>query len=79
NRTRQQLRTFLPPGEPQRSQVVQYLAGALAREAEQHPQLLARIDGESAASSPIAEVFKRYGFFLISRGLFHRGTAVPRK
>lgn len=73
-RTGQQLLTFLPDAEPQRTEVRETLARVLADfAAPGSPVFLTRIDGTQPDASDWAPWFVSAGFVATSRGLLHRG------
>jgi ATP-dependent Lhr-like helicase len=75
------LLTFLPGEEPERGQALGALAGALAAlvdTARLPALLLAEIDGEPAARSPLAAALVGRGFVATSKGLFRRAGGRSR-
>ena len=75
-RTGQQLLTFLPDAEPQRTANRETLARTLADlAAGGSPVFLTKIDGTSATASDLADPLVQAGFIATSRGLLHRGGA----
>jgi len=76
-RTGQQLLTFLPEVEPQRTAARETLTRTLASlAAPGSPLFLTKIDGAAAAASDLAGVLVQAGFTATSRGLLHRGGRV---
>jgi len=73
-RTGQQLLTFLPDAEPQRSEVREALARVLADlAAPGSPVFLTKIDGNRPSDSELTSNLVGAGFVSTSRGLLHRG------
>jgi len=78
-RTGQQLLTFLPDVEPQRTAASETLTRTLAGLAAfGSPVFLTKIDGSSATLSEWADALVQAGFLATSRGLLHRGGRVER-
>jgi len=78
-RTKRALMTWLPDGEPRRSEVGRFLARALAGladSARRRAVLLTSIDGRACSESPLAEHLVAAGFTAGSRGYLRR--AGPR-
>ena len=74
-RTGQQLLTFLPESEPERSEARQALVRTLAdMAAPGHPVFLAKVDGTHPSESELAEALSSAGFTATSRGYLHRGS-----
>jgi ATP-dependent Lhr-like helicase len=73
-RTGQQLLTFLPDTEPQRSEAREILARTLAKlAAPGSPVFVAKIDGVQPSESELTSSLVNAGFVATSRGLLHRG------
>ncbi len=73
SRTGQQLLTFPPLDEPERSQALAALVATLKSQASaQRPVFLGKIDGQPACDSQLAEHLQEAGFVVTSRGLLHR-------
>ncbi|MBL9023213.1 MAG: DEAD/DEAH box helicase [Myxococcales bacterium] len=67
--------TFLPAEEPERGRTIEAIGAALARELDRGAKkamTIARIDGADAADSPLAPLWKPYGFVISGRGLLLR-------
>jgi ATP-dependent Lhr-like helicase len=74
-RTGQQLLTFLPESEPERSELRQALVRTLADiAAPGRPVYLAKVDGMHPSESELAEALSSAGFTATSRGYLHRGS-----
>lgn len=72
-RTAQQLLTFLPDSEPERSHAQAALGRTLAKLAtSERPVFLTKIDGLATGASPVAKELEAAGFAATSRGLLHR-------
>lgn len=72
------LTTFLPPGEPDRSEAIHAIARALAAEsATGVPIVLNKVDDEPVALSELAEPLRAAGFQPTSRGYLYRDS--PRE
>lgn len=77
-RTDQQLLTFLPETEPQRTAARETLTRTLAGlAAPGRPVFLTKIDGSPASASDLADGLILAGFIATSRGLMHRGGPQP--
>ena len=84
-RGEQNLQTFLPGEEPERSQRARALAHALAAlvdEGKRKALLIARVDGEDVEGSPLAPALKAAGFTSGSKGYLKtaplgRGAIAP--
>ncbi len=73
NRSGQQLLTFLPEDEPQRSRVQAALVEALGKLAtDRVPALLSTIDRAAPGSTSFAKQLEAAGFVSTTRGLMHR-------
>jgi ATP-dependent Lhr-like helicase len=74
-RGEQNLQTFLPDEEPERSHSARALAHALAglvEEGRRKALLIARVDGEEVGASPLAPALKEAGFTPGIRGYLKR-------
>jgi ATP-dependent Lhr-like helicase len=74
-RAERNLITFLPPEEPERADAARAIAQALAHEVDsgrRRAVLVSKIDGEDAASSPLAPYLTAAGFHSGSRGFLKR-------
>ncbi|MFO0724007.1 MAG: DEAD/DEAH box helicase [Myxococcota bacterium] len=77
-RTQRTLLSFLPESEPERSQKLGLLAGALAKQVEQSGRralLISEIDGADPAQSPLARALVERGFRPQSRGYLLRRSS----
>ena len=74
------LHTFLPAEEPDRSRSARALAQALAAlvdEGRRKALLIARVDGEEVASSPLANDLRSANFIPGIKGFLKRGASGP--
>ena len=77
NRNGQQLLTFLPEEEPQRSKVQAALVEALGKlGTDKAPAFLSTIDRLAPSSTAFAKQLEAAGFVSTSRGLIHRRRGV---
>jgi hypothetical protein len=73
NRSSEQLLTFLPEQEPERSRTQTALVAALSKLAtDRTPAFLSLIDRLAPAAAAIAKPLEAAGFVATSRGLLHR-------
>jgi len=70
----QQLMTFLPDAEPQRTAARAALVEGLAKMAAFGPVFVAGVDGRPTGQSELAEPLRAAGFSPSSRGFLHRGV-----
>ncbi|MDQ5872386.1 MAG: DEAD/DEAH box helicase, partial [Acidobacteriota bacterium] len=80
SRADRNLLTFLPESEPERSETAAAIAAGLASlvaTGRRHGLLVARVDGEDPARSPLARFLTEAGFLVGSRGYLKR--PVPRE
>jgi hypothetical protein len=73
NRASEQLLTYVPENEPERSRVHTALVEAIGKLAtDRTPALLSMIDRLAPEASSIAKPLQAAGFVATSRGLLHR-------
>ncbi len=80
SRADRNLLTFLPESEPERSETAAVIAAALASlvaSGRRHGLLVARVDGDDPARSPLARFLTEAGFLAGSRGYLKRSA--PRE
>jgi ATP-dependent Lhr-like helicase len=81
-RSERGLLTFLPRAEPERTEAIRAIVGALSAlvdEGRVRAVMLATVDGEPTAKSPLAEALRKAGFTATSQGYLKRQAAIaPR-